>query len=133
MNFNKYILVVAGEPNSVFLEIFFNSIKKLKIKNPLILIASMKLIKLQMKKLKINEKINEINYENLFKQKLKSNRLYVLDINYNPKAAFENNYSKSNKYIENCFKEAFKILKTKKINKLINGPIVKKTFLKKNI
>ena len=131
MNFNKYILVVAGEPNSVFLEIFFKTIKKLKIKNPLILIASIKLIKLQMKKLKINEKINEINYENLFKQKLKSNRLNVLDINYDPKVAFENNNSKSNKYIENCFKQAFKILKTKKINKLINGPIVKKTFLKK--
>ena len=67
MNFNKYILVVAGEPNSVFLEIFFKTIKKLKIKNPLILIASAKLIKLQMKKLNINIKINEINYENLFK------------------------------------------------------------------
>ena len=131
MNFDKYILVVAGEPNSVFLEIFFNTIKKLKIKNPLILIASIKLIKLQMKKLKINKKINEIKYENLFNKQLKSNNLNVLNVNYNAKVAFENNSSKSNKYIENCFKEAFKILKTRKINKLINGPIVKKTFLKK--
>ena len=131
MNFNKYILVVAGEPNSVFLEIFFKSIRKLKIKNPLILIASLKLIKLQMKKLKINKKINEINYENLFKNKLKANYLNVLNINYNAKVAFGNNSSKSNKYVESCFNQAFKILKTKKINKLINGPIVKKTFLKK--
>ena len=45
MNFNKYILVVAGEPNSVFLEIFFKAIKKVKTKKPLILIASVKLIK----------------------------------------------------------------------------------------
>ena len=51
------ILVVAGEPNSVFLEIYFKSIKKLKIKNPLILIASIKLVKLQMKKLKFSKKI----------------------------------------------------------------------------
>ena len=131
MNFDKYILVVAGEPNSVFLEIFFKTIKKLKIKNPLILIASAKLIKLQMKKLNINIKINEINYENLFNKQLKPNNLNVLNVNYDTKVAFENNSSKSNKYVENCFKEAFKILKTRKINKLINGPIVKKTFLKK--
>ena len=131
MNFDKYILVVAGEPNSVFLEILFKAIKKLKINNRLILIASVKLIKLQMKKLKINKKINEINYENLFKQQLKSNFLNVLNVNYDTRAAFENNYSKSTKYVENCFKVAFAILKTKKINKLINGPIVKKTFLKK--
>ena len=131
MNFDKYILVVAGEPNSVFLEIFFKTIKKLKMKNPLILIASIKLIRLQMKKLKINKKINEINYENLYNQQLKSNSLNVLNVNYNAKVAFENNSSKSNKYVENFFKEAFKILKTTKINKLINGPIVKKTFLKK--
>ena len=131
MNFDKYILVVAGEPNSVFLEIFFKTIKKLKIKNPLILIASAKLIKLQMKKLNINIKINEINYENLFNKQLKPNNLNILNVNYDTKVAFENNSSKSNKYVENCFKEAFKILKKRKINKLINGPIVKKTFLKK--
>ena len=131
MNFDKYILVVAGEPNSVFLEIFFKTIKKLKIKNPLILIASAKLIRLQMKKLKINIKINEINYENLFNKQLKPNNLNILNVNYDTKVAFENNSSKSNKYVENCFKEAFKILKKRKINKLINGPIVKKTFLKK--
>jgi len=34
----KPILVVAGEPNSIFLEIFFKSIKAIKIKNPIILI-----------------------------------------------------------------------------------------------
>tara|TARA_B100000674_G_C37842436_1_gene915994 strand:- start:110 stop:1075 length:966 start_codon:yes stop_codon:yes gene_type:complete len=130
MNY-KPIIIVAGEPNSIFLEIFFKTIRKLKIKNPLILIASLKLIKLQMKKLKINKKINEINYENLFKNKLKANYLNVLNINYNTKVAFGNNSSKSNKYVESCFNQAFKILKTKKINKLINGPIVKKTFLKK--
>ena len=33
MNFNKHILVVAGEPNSIFLEIFFKSLKKIENKN----------------------------------------------------------------------------------------------------
>ena len=59
MKFNP-ILIVAGEPNSVFLEIFFKSIKTKKIKNPIILIASLKLLQLQMSKLKVNKKVNII-------------------------------------------------------------------------
>ena len=51
----KPILIVAGEPNSIFLEIFFKSLKK-KIKSPLILVASFNLVKLQMQKLKIKKK-----------------------------------------------------------------------------
>ena len=65
MNSKFSILVVAGEPNSIFLEIFFKSIKKLKIKNPLILIASLRLIKLQMKKLKFKKKIKILDYKKL--------------------------------------------------------------------
>ena len=38
MNYSP-ILIVAGEPNSIFLEIFFKVLKK-KIKSPIILIAS---------------------------------------------------------------------------------------------
>ena len=44
----KPILIVAGEPNSIFSEIFFKSLKIKKFKSPIILIASYKLIKLQM-------------------------------------------------------------------------------------
>ena len=50
MSPKNFILIVAGEPNSVFLEIFFKSIDYIKIKKPLILIASHKLVILQMKK-----------------------------------------------------------------------------------
>ena len=46
---NKPILIVAGEPNSIFLEIFFKSISTKKFKSPLVLICSLKLLKLQMK------------------------------------------------------------------------------------
>ena len=45
------IIIVAGEPNSVFLEIFFKSIKKKKYRSPLILIVSIKLLKKQMEQL----------------------------------------------------------------------------------
>ena len=42
MNFKNSILIISGEPNSVFLEIFFKTLKRTKIKKPLILIASHK-------------------------------------------------------------------------------------------
>ena len=48
---SKPILIISGEPNSIFLEIFFKSYKK-KFKTPLILISSLKILSLQMKKLK---------------------------------------------------------------------------------
>ena len=40
----KPILIVAGEPNSIFFEIFFKALKK-KYKSPIILIASLNLLK----------------------------------------------------------------------------------------
>ena len=49
---NKPIIVVAGEPNSIFLEIFFKTIKKKIIKHPIVLICSIKLLKMQMYNLK---------------------------------------------------------------------------------
>ena len=52
------ILIVSGEPNSIFLEIFFKVLKLKKIKSPLILISSKNLLKLQMKKLKLKKKLN---------------------------------------------------------------------------
>ena len=52
----KPILLVAGEPNSIFLEIFFKSLKNNKFKSPLILIVSSKVLKLQMNKLNFKKK-----------------------------------------------------------------------------
>ena len=45
------IIIVGGEPNSVFLEIFFKSLKTNTYKSPLIIIISKKLLQEQMKKL----------------------------------------------------------------------------------
>ena len=39
----KPILIVAGEPYSIFSEIFFKSLKRLNLKRPLVLIASKKI------------------------------------------------------------------------------------------
>ena len=50
MNY-KPILIVPGEPNSIFFEIFFKSLSKKNYKSPIIIICSEKILSLQMKKL----------------------------------------------------------------------------------
>ena len=60
MNY-KPILLISGEPNSIFSEIFFKSLKYKKYKSPLILISSEILLRLQMKKLNFNKKIKILN------------------------------------------------------------------------
>ena len=131
MKFNP-ILVVAGEPNSIFLEIFFKSINNKQIKNPIILIASLKLLKLQMSKLKVKKQINIINNKNLAQTKIFKNKINLINVNYSPKKPFEKISNKSNNYLSNCFKLAFEIIKKNEIRKFINGPINKKTFLNRN-
>ncbi len=131
MNY-KPILIVSGEPNSIFLEIFFKSIKKMKIKNPLILITSEKLIKLQMAKLKFKKKIRLIDKKNFKDQKLDNNYINIINVDYNVSKAFEKISSKSNNYIKKCFEIAFEMIINHNFKKLINGPINKKTFLNKN-
>ena len=132
MRFNNSILVVAGEPNSIFLEIFIKSLNKTKFKNPLILIASYKLIKLQMKKLNLRKKIKILNYSNLLNYKLNNNCINLINVDYNQINGFEKITNKSQKYIKECFEIAFKIIKKNKLKKFINGPISKKNFLNKN-
>ncbi len=126
----KPIIIVAGQPKSIFFEILFKSLKK-KSKSPLILIASSKILKSQMKKFNIKKKIRFLNYENLKKYKLNNNSINIIDI----PLIFSRNIKKfsqnSNIYIQNSFDLAFKILKTGFSNKLINGPVNKSIFLKK--
>ena len=51
MNY-KPIIIVAGEPNSIFFEIFFKALRTENFKSPILLIASIDILKLQMKKLR---------------------------------------------------------------------------------
>ena len=128
---NKTILIFSGEPNSIFFEIFFKVIKNNKIKNPLILISSIKLLNLQMKKFNFKKKVNVIKLKNLSKQTLDNNKINLLNIEYNQKNTFEKISKKSNVFIKNSFKLAYKIIKENNITKFINGPVSKKTFLDK--
>jgi 4-hydroxythreonine-4-phosphate dehydrogenase len=130
MNYNP-ILIVTGEPNSIFLEIFFKVIKKNKTINPIILISSKKLLSMQMKKLKFKKKIKLLNPLTLDEYKLDNKSINLINVEYNPSKAFEKISIKSNKFINNSFKLAFKIIKKNKIHKFINGPVSKKNFLNK--
>ncbi len=128
---SKPILIIAGEPNSIFFEIFFKSLKKNNFKKTLILIGSLKLLKLQMKKLNYKRKIRLLEVSKLKKYKLNNLSINLINVEYNQKNAFEKISIKSNSYIENSFKLAIKLLKNGYSDKLINGPISKKTFLNK--
>ena len=127
----KPILIVAGEPNSIFSEIFFKSIKYKKYKSPIIIIASKKLIELQMRKLNVNKKIRLIDFLNIEKYNFDNRKINLIDVNFDQKKPFKRISNKSNTYIEKSFEIAIQILKKKITNKFINGPISKKFFLKK--
>ena len=129
MNYSP-ILIVSGEPNSVFLELFFKVLKKDKIKSPIILISSKKLLTLQMQKLKFKKKIKLLQISKLKSYKLDNKTINVIDVKYNPGKAFEKISKKSNIFIKNSFDLAFQIIKKNNIHKFINGPISKKQFLK---
>ena len=129
MNYSP-ILIVSGEPNSVFLELFFKVLKKDKIKSPIILISSKKLLTLQMRKLEFKKKIKLLQVSKLKSYKLDNKTINLIDVKYNPDKAFEKISKKSNIFIKNSFDLAFQIIKKNNIHKFINGPISKKQFLK---
>ena len=129
MNY-KPIIIVAGEPNSVFFELFFKVIKK-KIKSPIILIASKKLILKQAKILKKKISYNATNEFEIIKKKSNLEGINLIDVDFKQTSGFNKITSKSNHYITTCFNIAIKLIKNNVSNKFINGPISKKTFLKK--
>jgi 4-hydroxythreonine-4-phosphate dehydrogenase len=129
MNYSP-ILIVSGEPNSVFLELFFKVLNKDKIKSPIILISSKKLLTLQMQKLEFKKKIKLLQISKLRSYKLDNETINLIDVRYNPGKAFEKISKKSNIFIKNSFDLAFQIIKKNNIHKFINGPISKKEFLK---
>jgi 4-hydroxythreonine-4-phosphate dehydrogenase len=127
----KPIIIVAGEPNSIFLEIFFKTLKNYYFKTPLILISSINILNLQMRKLKFKKKINILDISKLKKYKLDNKSINLINVEYIQNQGFEKITNKSNQFIENCFAIAFQLIKKKYTNKFINGPISKNTFLNK--
>ena len=130
---SKPILVVSGEPKSIFFEIFFKSIKSNSFKSPIILISSLRLLKFFLKKYQFRKNIQILNVDFINNYNLDNKKINLINIEYktfnNLKSKFKND--NKNNYIKDCFETAFKILKTGYSNKLINGPINKSSFLNK--
>ena len=125
----KPIIIVAGEPNSIFFELFFKVIKN-KIKSPIILIASKKLIIEQAKILKKKINYNITDEFEIINKKINLKKINLIDVKFKQSSGFTKITSKSNNYINSCFNIAIRLLKNNASNKFINGPICKKTFLK---
>ncbi len=125
----KYILIILGEPYSTFSEIigkFF--INNNKFKKKIIIIGNIKLLKAQLKKLNYLFLLNEI--ENI--GDAKKNIVNIIDVNFSYKKIYSRISNKSNNYLKECFDVALDIIKNNPEKCiLINGPISKKTFLKK--
>ena len=67
----KYIVIVQGEPYSIFSEIIGKFLSKRKIKQKIIIIGNLALFKKQLKKLNYSLVLNSIdNYQEAIKMKI---------------------------------------------------------------
>ncbi len=125
----EYIIIVLGEPYSTFSEIIGKYFKKVKkFKKKIILIGNKSLLIKQLQKLNLSTSLNEVSDYH----EAKKNVINIIDIYFGYKKTFSNISIKSNKYIEKSFEKSLEIVrKEKKKCVLINGPISKKTFLRK--
>ena len=128
---NKTIIIVCGEPKSIFLEIFFKAIKYDSYKSPIILITSLKLLKNQMKKFKFRRNINLIDPNNFNEKSLIKKSINLIDVKLNLNLKSKKITYHSNTFIKNCFEIGLRLIKQNKFYKFINGPISKKHFLNK--
>ena len=131
---NSPLLIVLGEPNSIFSEILFKAYKKKiiqKFNRPIIIIGSENLLKLQMKFLKYSIKVQKINILDLKNSNLNKKHINIINVDYKFNKIFTRISKDSNKYINNCFKIALKLLNEKSAFALINGPVSKTHFLEK--
>ena len=127
----KPILLIAGDPYSVFLELFFKSIKRKKYKSPLILICCKKILIKQMKICNFKKKIKIIEINDIYKNKYDNRYVNIIDVKLKTsKSKIYNNHLIKN-YLKRSFDIALMLIKNGFTKKLINGPINKKNFLNK--
>ena len=113
---NNPIIIVGGEPFSIFSEIllklfnykFFKSYER-----PIVLIASEKLLLAHIKKFNFKFKINKIKTNNISNLKNFKNTINLINVNFKFKKPFEKISNKSSKYIEECFKISLDLMKKK--------------------
>ena len=129
MSYNRTI-VIEGDPEGVFLELFFKTLKSKSFKNYLILICSKNNLQKQMNKAKFKKKINLLDIKKTNKILLKKKEINLIDVKLKKTKNKNLNNKNIKDYIEKCFEISFKLIKEGFANKLINGPVDKKIFLK---
>ena len=129
MSYNRTI-VIEGDPEGVFLELFFKTLKSKSFKNYLILICSKNNLQKQMNKAKFKKKINLLDIKKTNKILLKKKEINLIDVKLKNTKNKNLNNKNIKAYIEKCFEISFKLIKEGFANKLINGPVDKKIFLK---
>lgn len=129
MSYNRTI-VIEGDPEGVFLELFFKTLKSKSFKNYLILICSKNNLQKQMNKAKFKKKINLLDIKKTNKILLKKKEINLIDVKLKKTKNKKLNNKNIKAYIEKCFEISFKLIKEGFANKLINGPVDKKIFLK---
>ena len=109
---DKPILLVTGEPKSIFFEIFFKAISLKVYKSPLILICCKKILLEQMKKNKFKKKLNILSVDKLKEYRLNNKCLNIIDIECRKK---NNNFNTkfTNQYIKSSFELALKLIKNR--------------------
>ena len=113
---NKPIIIVSGEPYSIFLEIFFKIFKSnfyTKYNRPIILIGSKNIIEMQMKKMNFFYKINVIKKDKLKDIKLDNKKINLINVYLSFKKPFGKITNKSSNYIKECFDISINIMKKK--------------------
>ena len=128
---DKPIIILAGEPQSIFFEIFFKSLKLNNFKNPLILISSINILKSQMKKNRFKRYIRLVNYKDIQTLKFDNKMINLIDVDLSSNNKSKKRKNQNNDFLKKSFDIAFKILKMGLSNKFINGPINKSNFLGK--
>jgi 4-hydroxythreonine-4-phosphate dehydrogenase len=129
---NKPIIIIAGDPNSIFFEIFFKAYKKKRYNSSIILICCKKLFFDQSKFFRFKKKFEIIEPDQIQNKKNYYNHLNIININFTKNSPKYNKSKTTIDYLNKCFKVAFQLNSMGVSNKIINGPINKKNFLKKN-
>ena len=121
----KKIIIVGGDPNSINSEIIAKCWKKLNksLRERIYLISNYNLMNLQLRKLKYTIKIIRVNNIN---EKLKSDKLKIIDVNVNFKNPFKVSKIASSKFVLESLDLAHKILIKNEAQAMVNCAIDKK-------
>ena len=124
------ILILSGDPKSINSEIIFKSFKKINqnLKKKIYLVTNFELIKAQFKKLKYPIKLIKVDDIN---QKIKTNRLKVINVDLKFKDPFKINIKESSQFIIKSLDKAHSLALEKNVLGIINCAINKR-LLNKN-